>query len=190
MSEWLNYSLKSLVTGQARKVDFDFYLKTDTARAVTREMIEELDLSNQEVIVIAEMIDELIMKLKADRNPPHPNSLYQLKDEEEAEESMKSDISADYYLPFSSNENAAIEASREEEAESMNSYLDSCSMMSTIYNLSISDNDYPEDLKTELNLIESQFNQSFQDLLKLKEDAIENAKRKWISKKQKGVNIS
>jgi WNK lysine deficient protein kinase len=100
---------------------------------------------------------------------------------------MKSGISADYYLPFSSNGSAAMEGGREGEA--MSSFLDSCSMMSTLYSLSISDHDYPQGLKTELNLIESQFNQSLQDLLKLKEDAIENAKRKWITKKQKGVII-
>lgn len=153
--------------------------------------------------MIADMIDDLIMQLHSDRTSSHHNQnsprlthdedheaanqkTVNSKDEEAAGQSMKSDISADYYFPYSSNNgNAATEAGRD--AESMSSYLDSCSMMSTIYNLSISDNDYPEDLKTELNLIESQFNQSFQDLLKLKEDAIENAKRKWITKKQKAV---
>lgn len=165
-------------------------------------MVEELHLTSQEVIVIADMIDDLIMQLISDRTSSHPNQnsprledheaanqqTVNSKDEEAAGESMKSDISADYYLPFSSHGSAAMEAGRE--AESMSSFLDSCSMMSTIYSLSISDNDYPEDLKTELNLIESQFNQSFQDLLKLKEDAIQNAKRKWITKKQKAAIIS
>lgn len=167
-------------------------------------MVEELHLTSQEVIVISDMIDDLMMQLNSDRTSSHHNQnsprlahedheaanqqTVNSKDEEVAGQSMKSDISTDYYLPFSSNENAPMEAGRD--AESMSSFLDSCSMMSTIYNLSISDNDYPEDLKTELNLIESQFNQSFQDLLKLKEDAIENAKRKWIMKKQKAVIIS
>lgn len=191
-------------TGKCRIVHFAFYLHSDTATAIAEEMVEELHLTSQEVIVISDMIDDLMMQLNSDRTSSHHNQnsprlahedheaanqqTVNSKDEEAAGQSMKSDISTDYYLPFSSNENAAMEAGRD--AESMSSFLDSCSMMSTIYNLSISDNDYPEDLKTELNLIESQFNQSFQDLLKLKEDAIENAKRKWITKKQKAVIIS
>ncbi|XP_010446926.1 PREDICTED: serine/threonine-protein kinase WNK8 [Camelina sativa] len=192
-------------SGKCRIVHFAFYLHSDTAKAIAEEMVEELHLTSEEVVVIADMIDDLMMQLNSDRTSSHHNQnsphvahddheaanqqTVNSKDEEAAGQSMKSDISADYYLPFSSNNaNAAMEAGRD--AESMNSFLDSCSMMSTIYNLSISDNDYPEDLKTELNLIESQFNRSFQDLLKLKEDAIENAKRKWITKKQKAVIIS
>ena len=180
-------------SGKGRIVHFAFYLNSDTATAIAEEMVEELHLTSQEVVVIADMIDDLIMQLHSDRSSSsHPNQTSQhlapREDHEAAnqltvnskdEESMKSGISTDYYLPFSSNGSAAMEAGQE--AESMSSFLDSCSMMSTLY---ISDNEYPEDLKTELNMIESQFNQSVQDLMKLKEDAIENAKRKWIVKKQ------
>ncbi|KAL1189510.1 putative serine/threonine-protein kinase WNK10 [Cardamine amara subsp. amara] len=137
------------LSGEARKVDFDFYLKTDTARAVTGEMVEELDLSSQEVIVISELIDELIMKLKAN---------------EEAGDSMKSDISAEYYYP--------VVSSNEAEGSLLASFLDSCSMVS---------NERSEDLKTELNVIESQYNQSFQHLVRLREEAIDKAKRKWAT---------
>ncbi|CAH8255820.1 unnamed protein product [Arabidopsis lyrata] len=158
-------------SGQARKVDFDFNLKTDTARAVTGEMVEELDLSSQEVIVIAEMIDELIMKLKANRSLPYDaNSLYQSKDEE-AGESMKSDISADYYHRVSSNEGSGLGCCCEAVESLLSSFLDSCSMVS---------NKQSDDLKAELNVIESQYKQSCQRLLKLKEEAIEKAKRKWM----------
>ncbi|KAG7587632.1 Protein kinase domain [Arabidopsis suecica] len=158
-------------SGQARKVDFDFNLKTDTARAVTGEMVEELDLSSQEVIVIAEMIDELIMKLKGNRSLPYDaNSLVQSKDEE-AGESMKSDISADYYHRVSSNEGSGLGCCCEAVESLLSSFLDSCSMVS---------NKQSEDLKAELNVIESQYNQSCHRLLKLKEEAIEKAKRKWM----------
>ncbi|CAA7028375.1 unnamed protein product [Microthlaspi erraticum] len=192
-------------SGKGKIVHFAFYLDSDTATAIAEEMVEQLDLTSQEVVVIANMIDDLILQLLSDQNqtssPSHPNhqnsredhheaanqQTANSKDEGTAGESMKSGISADYYLPFSSNGSAAMEAGRE--GESMSSFLDSCSMMSTLYSLSISDHDYPQGLKTELNLIESQFNQSLQDLLKLKEDAMENAKRKWIKKKQKGVII-
>lgn len=130
-------------------------------------MVEELDLSSQEVILIAEMIDELIMKLKANRSLPHPNKLYQLKDEE-AGESMKSDISADYYYPVSSDEGSGLGCCCEAE-EFL--FLDSWSMVSI---------EQADDLKTELKVIESQYKQSCQQLLKLKEKAVEKAKRKWM----------
>ncbi|KAG2251906.1 hypothetical protein Bca52824_082042 [Brassica carinata] len=157
-------------SGKGRIVHFAFYLNSDTATAIAEEMVEELHLTSQEVIVIADMIDDLIMQLHSERSSSsHPN---------QTSPHLASGISTDYYLPFSSNGSAG------QEAESMSSFLDSCSMMSTLY---ISDNEYPEDLKTELNMIESQYNQSVQDLLKLKEDAVENAKRKWIIKKQKGL---
>ncbi|CAN8272783.1 unnamed protein product [Cochlearia groenlandica] len=192
-------------SGKGRIVHFAFYLNSDTATAIAEEMVEELHLTGQEVIVIADMIDDLIMQLISERTLSNPNQSWpllanhedhetenqqtvNLKNEEAAGESMKSGISTDYYLPFSSSESAAMEGGHA--AESMSSYLDSCSMMSTLYSLSISDNDYPEDLKTELNLIESQFNQSFQELVKLKDDAMESTKRKWIMKKQKGGIIS
>lgn len=179
-------------SGKGRIVHFAFYLNSDTATAIAEEMVEELHLTSQEVIVIADMINDLIMQLHSERSSSsHPNqtsphlavpedheAANQLTANSKDEESMKSGISTDYYLPFSSNGSAG------QEAESMSSFLDSCSMMSTLY---ISDNEYPEDLKTELNMIESQYNQSVQDLLKLKEDAVENAKRKWIVKKQKGL---
>uniref|UniRef100_A0A1J3EV60 non-specific serine/threonine protein kinase n=1 Tax=Noccaea caerulescens TaxID=107243 RepID=A0A1J3EV60_NOCCA len=193
-------------SGKGKIVHFAFYLDSDTATAIAEEMVEQLDLTSQEVVVIANMIDDLIIQLISDQtsSPSHPNhqnsredhheaanqQTVNSKDEGTAGESMRSGISADYYLPFSSNGSAAMEAGHGREGESMSSFLDSCSMMSTLYSLSISDHDYPQGLKTELNLIESQFNQSLQDLLKLKEDAIENAKRKWIMKKQKGVKIS
>jgi len=167
--ELLNDSI-NFISGQARKVDFDFNLKTDTARAVTGEMVEELDLSSHEVTVIAEMIDELIMKLKANRSLPNANSVYQSKDEE-AGESMKSEISADYYHRVSSNEGSRLGCCCEAVESLLSSFLDSCSMVS---------NKQSEDLKTELNVIESQYNQSCQRLLRMKEEAIEKAKRKWM----------
>lgn len=150
-------------TGQARTVDFEFYLNSDTATAVTEEMVAEFDLSSQEVIVIAEMIDELIAKLKANRSPPK---------DEDAGESIKSDISADYYYPVSSNEGSGIGWCEAEESL-MSSFLDSCSVVS---------NEHTEDLKTELSVIESHYNESLQQLMRQREEAIEKAKRKWTNR--------
>ncbi|VVA93475.1 unnamed protein product [Arabis nemorensis] len=159
-------------TGQARTVDFEFYLKSDTATAVTEEMVAELDLSSQEVIVIAEMIGELIAKLKANRSPPK---------DEEAGESMKSDISADYYYPGSSNEGSGIGWCEAEESL-MSSFLDSCSVVRT--------SEHTEDLKTELSVIESHYNDSLQQLMRQREEAVEKAKRKWTNRPKCAQGLS
>jgi WNK lysine deficient protein kinase len=66
-------------------------------------------------------------------------------------------------------------------------HIDSCSGMSRnaslsiIYSLSLADKDGSE-LKLELDSIDSHYNQCFQELMKTREEAIENAKRRWISK--------
>ncbi|KAM2504855.1 hypothetical protein PS1_038732 [Malus domestica] len=49
--------------GRVRNIHFEFYLDSDTAISIAGEMVEQLDLSHEDVSVIAELIDNLIMKL-------------------------------------------------------------------------------------------------------------------------------
>ncbi|KAK2438777.1 no lysine (K) kinase [Trifolium repens] len=49
--------------GQARTIHFTFYLDSDTAVSVSKEMVEQTELDNQNVIFIAELLDLLLMKL-------------------------------------------------------------------------------------------------------------------------------
>ncbi|KAJ8464996.1 hypothetical protein OPV22_027548 [Ensete ventricosum] len=49
--------------GPVRNIHFVFYLDSDTALAVAAEMVEQLDLSDYDVVFIADFIDFLIMKL-------------------------------------------------------------------------------------------------------------------------------
>ncbi|URD86778.1 serine threonine-protein kinase [Musa troglodytarum] len=49
--------------GRVRNIHFLFYLDSDTALAVAAEMVEQLDLSDYDVVFIADFIDFLIMKL-------------------------------------------------------------------------------------------------------------------------------
>ncbi|KAL9681765.1 hypothetical protein QQ045_013553 [Rhodiola kirilowii] len=53
-------------TGDVRHIKFPFHIKADTSVAVASEMVEVLDLSDQDVIVIAEMIDAEIQSLIPD----------------------------------------------------------------------------------------------------------------------------
>ncbi|KAG8659012.1 hypothetical protein MANES_02G004300v8 [Manihot esculenta] len=55
--------------GGAKNIHFTFYLDTDTAFSIAEEMVEQLDLSNEDVAIIAELVDGLIMKLVPYRSP-------------------------------------------------------------------------------------------------------------------------
>ncbi|KAI4317133.1 hypothetical protein L6164_025032 [Bauhinia variegata] len=49
--------------GRARNIHFIFYLDSDTAISVSREMVEQLELAEQNVKFIAELIDLLLMNM-------------------------------------------------------------------------------------------------------------------------------
>ncbi|CAN6480671.1 unnamed protein product [Victoria cruziana] len=55
--------------GRVKNVHFMFYLDSDTALSVASEMVEQLDLSDQDVTFIAEFIDFLIAKLVPEWKP-------------------------------------------------------------------------------------------------------------------------
>ncbi|OVA01492.1 Protein kinase domain [Macleaya cordata] len=50
-------------SGRVRNIHFLFYLDSDTALSIASEMVEQLELSDQDVAFIAEFIDYLIMRL-------------------------------------------------------------------------------------------------------------------------------
>nr|PNR59572.1 hypothetical protein PHYPA_002363 [Physcomitrium patens] len=55
--------------GHSRNIHFPFDIEGDTAMCVASEMVEELDLSNQDVTTIAEMIDAEILALVPEWRP-------------------------------------------------------------------------------------------------------------------------
>ncbi|ERN13340.1 hypothetical protein AMTRI_Chr09g21650 [Amborella trichopoda] len=55
--------------GRVKNIHFIFYLDSDTALSVAGEMVEQLDLSDHDVMFIAEFIDFLILKLIPDWKP-------------------------------------------------------------------------------------------------------------------------
>ncbi|KAI9401133.1 hypothetical protein POPTR_001G085500v4 [Populus trichocarpa] len=221
--------------GRARNIHFTFYLNSDTAVSIAEEMVEQLDLSSEDVAVIAELIDSLIVNLvpcwntsSSVRNgsselenhatsetgkTPDFSPLTNITDHE-ALQSVNSDISAEYNMAIASDAstNKSLGSSScslqsnvydldlecwmhedgipEHNKSARNSevfHIDSCSVMSRnaslsiICSLSLADKDGSE-LKLELDSIDSHYNQCFQELMKTREEAIENAKRRWISK--------
>ncbi|PON72501.1 Serine/threonine protein kinase [Parasponia andersonii] len=55
--------------GRARNIHFIFYLNSDTALSVSSEMVEQLELPEQNVKLIAELIDFLLINLVPDWKP-------------------------------------------------------------------------------------------------------------------------
>ncbi|RWW15957.1 hypothetical protein GW17_00020182 [Ensete ventricosum] len=58
----LIHLLSFILVGRVKNIHFLFYLDSDTALAVAAEMVDQLDLSDYDVVFIADFIDFLIMK--------------------------------------------------------------------------------------------------------------------------------
>ncbi|CAK7335801.1 unnamed protein product [Dovyalis caffra] len=223
--------------GRARNIHFTFYLGSDTAVSIAEEMVEQLDLSAQDVAVIAGLIDSLIVKFvpswnnlssvsndsselennatsEAMKTPdflPSTNMTYH-----ETQQSVNSAISTEYNMAIASDSSTnkslgssdcslqlhmydldlecwmlddGIPKNDKSATNSDVSYIDSCSGMSknaslsSICSLPLADKDGSE-LKQELDSIDSHYNQCFQELMKMREEAIENAKKRWLTEKK------
>ncbi|KAA3460052.1 serine/threonine-protein kinase WNK8-like isoform X1 [Gossypium australe] len=229
----------------------------DTAISIAEEMVQQLDLSNEDVTVIAELIDSMIMKLVPCWKPsvgsisclqdclcyPSQATIKAVGEQEvfprlavlncqDTEESFGSDISAESNgmvasdgsnnKPMGSSDHSYVEchnglnaydfgldigaynhkdtsdeknlgeyiAIKHSAKNSDTSLMDSCSFasqdmsLSSIGSLSLADKDKLEELKSELDAIDSQYQQCFQELLRMREEAMENARKRWISKKK------
>ncbi|KHN42232.1 probable serine/threonine-protein kinase WNK10 [Glycine soja] len=55
--------------GGARNIHFPFYINSDTAISIAEEMVEHLELTNEDVSVIAELINDMIAKLVPNLKP-------------------------------------------------------------------------------------------------------------------------
>ncbi|KAK8521024.1 hypothetical protein V6N12_004943 [Hibiscus sabdariffa] len=208
--------------GRARNIHFSFYLDSDTAISLAGEMVEQLDLSNEDVAVIAELIDSMIMKLVPNWKPSFGSISCQsaILKCQDPEESFGSDISteSDGMLASDGSDNKLMGSSdhgyvechnglnthdfglvinhlghKEATKNSDASTMDSCSLasqdmsLSSIDCLSIADRDKLEELKLELDVIDSQYQQCFQELVRMREEAMENARKRWITKKKVSV---
>ncbi|KAK5777778.1 Serine/threonine-protein kinase WNK8 [Gossypium arboreum] len=246
--------------GRARNIHFSFYLDSDTAISIAEEMVQQLDLSNEDVTVIAELIDSMIVKLVPCWKPsvgsisclqdclcyPSQATIKTVGEQEvfprlavlncqDTEESFGSDISAESNgmvasdgsnnKPMGSSDHSYVEChnglnaydfgldigayNHEDTSDEKNlaeyiaikhsaknsdtSLMDSCSFasqdmsLSSIGSLSLADKDKLEELKSELDAIDSQYQQCFQELLRMREEAMESARKRWISKKKVSV---
>ncbi|XP_047180366.1 serine/threonine-protein kinase WNK8-like [Vigna umbellata] len=248
--------------GGARNIHFPFYIDSDTAISIAEEMVEHLELTHEDVSVIAELIQDMIVKLEPNWKPlcenlssgtdhyrapsevqneqlscdwPLQSSDYDMKTMyedlvrpgpvdgvyQEKQESVMSDISAECGITIASdskdvepdififdefwegfdvfNSNSDDRFSGQEDGQknhsenSEGSLINSCCSPSKNFDISstgsltIVDKDPSDDLQLELEAIETQYQQCFHELVKMREEAIENAKRRWMTRKKTPV---
>ncbi|KDP25235.1 hypothetical protein JCGZ_20391 [Jatropha curcas] len=205
--------------GGVKNIHFTFFLDSDTAFSIAEEMVEQLGLSNEDVAIIAELIDALIMKLVPCWSPSFggtlsiPNGSSGLQNDEtskvgrqhdflqsdnmrgqETQVSFNSDISAEFHLTIASDTSinkplGSSDYSLELNPFEFGSDFDGISkydksVKNSTNPFSLANEDQQDELKLELDAIDMQYNHCFRELLRMREEAIENAKKKWTTKKK------
>ncbi|XP_027343788.1 serine/threonine-protein kinase WNK8-like isoform X2 [Abrus precatorius] len=128
-------------------------------------------------------------------------------DDQEKQESVLSDISAECGIILDEfcegfdcfNSNSDVRLCEQEDGHKNHSENSAGSLINSCCNPSknfetlskcshtLVDNDHSNELQLELEAIETQYRQCFSELVKMREEAIENAKRRWITKKKISV---
>ncbi|URD86772.1 serine threonine-protein kinase [Musa troglodytarum] len=244
--------------GRVRNIHFLFYLDSDTALAVAAEMVEQLDLSDYDVVFIADFIDFLIMKLipgwrpaadhcssenmsqckeygaydnaelLSESSPPQSSvyfevgyehaDLSQLNLGASAVETAENDDGTSYkkmdeaispvnYDSSWSGVNGADKVSQRSATSVMfvgsskslsgyNTDVDSKGdrgACDVVDGLSMKDSSTPSvtdkdqnELRAELDIIEYQYQRWFYELSTMREDALQNARKRWSTRKSRG----
>lgn len=179
-----------------KNIDFSFYLDSDTAHTIAQEMVEQLELVYEDIAVIAELIDDLILKFVPTWKPSFRKS--------SSSEGMSSPegsiiiqngqiacgpskvVEAEEYHGCKGSENSSFAYSsdgmKSPGVSSNDSYNKNLSNDLAFHE--DSEKDVCEDLKQELDRIDAQYHQMYSELQKFREAAIEDAKRRWESKKK------
>ncbi|XP_031099022.1 probable serine/threonine-protein kinase WNK10 isoform X1 [Ipomoea triloba] len=236
-------------SGQARNIHFMFFLDHDTTVSIAGEMVEQLELPNEDVALIADMIDCLTLKLVPSWKSscgslgagkcPYDNSIavastskthgsnwvfgqgsveqhafsHASGGKNNTEEVDKVNISSEHGMPASlgkhkkplgevydetkgfKNGGLSYEGCPSEFMMSECTGISSAGSFTTMSNdmnicissLSVADKDTDKDhyvdLKQEIDGIDMQYQQCCRELVRMREEAIENAKKKWTTKK-------
>ncbi|KAL6136927.1 hypothetical protein ACLB2K_062222 [Fragaria x ananassa] len=145
--------------GKKKTIEFDFYPDSDTAVSIAGEMVDqELGLSTEDVSAVAELIDRLVMKIAPKWRPTSSVGAYSSCTTTSSDSTKNSAVSSmDIWKSFSTSS--------------------ICSLQSE---LSLVDKHHYDQLKAELDSIDAQYQQRFVELVKMKEDAIQSAKKKLV----------
>lgn len=183
--------------GQARNIHFTFYLDTDTAVSIAGEMAENLELPIEDVAFVADLIDELILKFVPGWKPSFEDVSKKEANLEFHENRISLHSEVTYkdlgYADGSKNTNCKYPhgAMTNESGNISEGYLiDSCSgnsnemsLPSISSSLFLADKEQSEEV-IELEAIDLQYQQRLQELMTMRGEAIEIAKKKWIAKKK------
>ncbi|KAG9155002.1 hypothetical protein Leryth_012185 [Lithospermum erythrorhizon] len=153
-----------------KTIDFKFYLYGDTVSSIASEMIENLGLPNDDMAIISEMIHDLVLKLVPCWRPSigtsgSENSLY--------EDSRPLRVDA-----VSNGSGGNDGSNRDSDA-----YFTACNdLFACISSLSLMDGfdekELSDDMKLELDAIEMQYQQSCRDLIRKRQEAIDNLRKR------------
>ncbi|KAJ3680156.1 hypothetical protein LUZ60_016434 [Juncus effusus] len=190
------------LAGEARNIHFLFFLDSDTALSVASEMVEQLELEDYDVAFIADFIDFLLINLVPDWRPISEASSHEnisaLENENGSTMEMEhggADISVTYakhngqeiigeseessitmHMDSERIRRNVINGFHFDEADIRKKLLNGCSLLS-IENID-------EDMRAEFEDIESRYNQMIDELLKMRENALENAHKRYLAKKK------
>ncbi|KAL8137206.1 hypothetical protein V2J09_003207 [Rumex salicifolius] len=165
--------------GHMKYIHFIYYLQNDTTLSIAGEMVDELNLPNEDAVLIADLMDDLIRKIELRRSSNQSSNvavgvkaLPECMEFPNAGDSSFSKVSAGLtcangiasYKGFNSGTSDGVSTSN-------------------ISLLTLDDDDKCEELETELAVIHSEYDRLAAELEKRKTEAIECAKRKWVAKK-------
>lgn len=227
------------IDGRTKNVHFVFYLKTDTTISIASEMVEalseDLHLSKSDVLLIAELMEELIVELVPDYRSSYDSCFTKARESLEESSSSRScldslgcqwssglvDVSEvgsgygkDQVVQGTIASGISTENNRGDRSQDLGSSgggvckfsntggsFDGLSLSSrfsqallekdeydkemdeNIASLTLSEkNECNKELKEELKAIDSQYMECFRELLRKREEAIENAKKRWSRK--------
>ncbi|XP_050228315.1 serine/threonine-protein kinase WNK8 isoform X2 [Mercurialis annua] len=204
--------------GAVKNIHFTFYLDSDTTLSIAEEMVEQLDLSNEDVAIISELINALILNLVPCWSPfggassipngssglhndatfkvvsQHDSFPFVYPKAQETRESCNSELSTELPMTLASDASAnkplgssdyTLEFNAHDSSSDMMMHGDGESRKHSENHFASTNGEVQDDaLKLEIDAIDMQYNQCFRELLKMREEAIENAKRKWLTKKK------
>ncbi|RWV80113.1 hypothetical protein GW17_00058660 [Ensete ventricosum] len=206
--------------GPVRNIHFVFYLDSDTALAVAAEMVEQLDLSDYDVIFIADFIDFLIMKLIPGWRPAADQgsgeNMSQCKEDGASDNSeLLSPQSSGVYFEVGYDEHAdlsqlnlgasVLETAENDDGTSYRKLDGAISSVnydsvnngggadkgvlvrdskkdSSSSSPSLTDDIDQNELRAELDMIECQYQRWFYELSRMREYAMQNARKRWSTR--------
>lgn len=166
-----------------RNIHFIFFQESDTASNVSSEMVEQLELTDQNVKFIAELIDVLLVNLIPSwitdvtiDHLIHPQQNQSSKDDHQngansqAGESISHSLSSDYCPRSDDEANPTVVATTEDqEAEKPGSLEE--------------EEEEDERLKEELEKIEERFREEMKEITRKREEATMETKTRFFEKK-------